>query len=94
MQRVVVLSGAGVSAESGLRTFRGDGGLWEGQRVEEVATPAAWEANPARVLRFYNERRKQVRSAQPNAAHKALSALERCFEVDVVTHRIDFLNNS
>lgn len=92
MQRVVVLSGAGVSTESGLRTFRGDGGLWEGQRVEEVATPAAWEANPARVLRFYNERRKQVRSAQPNAAHKALSALERCFEVDVVTQNVDDLH--
>ena len=88
MQRVVVLSGAGVSAESGLRTFRGDGGLWEGQRVEEVATPAAWEANPARVLRFYNERRKQVRSVNQRQAHKALSALERCFETSTLSHRI------
>ena len=65
MQRVVVLSGAGVSAESGLKTFRGSDGLWEGHRVEEVATPEAWIADPERVLRFYNERRKQVRSAQP-----------------------------
>ena len=92
MQRVVVFSGAGVSAESGLKTFRGDDGLWEGHRVEEVATPASWEADPARVLRFYNERRKQVRSAQPNAAHKALSALQRCFEVDIITQNVDDLH--
>ena len=92
MQRVVVFSGAGVSAESGLKTFRGDDGLWEGHRVEEVATPASWEADPARVLRFYNERRKQVRSAQPNAAHKALSALQRCFEVDINTQNVDDLH--
>ena len=92
MQRVVVLSGAGVSAESGLKTFRGSDGLWEGHRVEEVATPEAWIADPDQVLRFYNERRKQVRSAQPNAAHKALSALERCFEVDVITQNVDDLH--
>ena len=92
MQRVVVLSGAGISAESGLKTFRGDDGLWEGHRVEEVATPEAWIADPDRVLRFYNERRKQVRSAQPNTAHKALSALERCFEVDIITQNVDDLH--
>ena len=104
-QRVVVLTGAGVSAESGLRTFRGSDGFWDSgepnpngdggthtYRVEEVATPAAWEADPARVLRFYNERRKQVRSAQPNAAHKALSALQRCFEVDIITQNVDDLH--
>ncbi len=91
-QRVVVLTGAGISAESGLRTFRGSDGLWEGHRVEEVATPAAWEADPARVLRFYNERRKQARSAKPNAAHKALSALQRCFEVDIITQNVDDLH--
>lgn len=92
MQRVVVLSGAGISVESGLKTFRGDDGLWEGHRVEEVATPAAWEADPDRVLRFYNERRKQARSAKPNAAHKALSSLQRCFEVDIITQNVDDLH--
>ena len=91
-QRVVVLTGAGISAESGLRTFRGSDGLWEGHRVEEVATPAAWEADPARVLRFYNDRRKQARSAKPNVAHKALSALQRCFEVDIITQNVDDLH--
>ena len=104
-QRVVVLTGAGVSAESGLRTFRGSDGFWDSgeprpdgnggtrtYRVEDVATPAAWVADPDRVLRFYNERRNQVRSAQPNAAHKALSALERCFEVDIITQNVDDLH--
>jgi NAD-dependent deacetylase len=91
-QRVVVISGAGVSAESGLKTFRGDDGLWEGHRVEEVATPAAWAADPARVLRFYNERRKQVRAAQPNAAHRALADLERGYQVDIVTQNVDDLH--
>ena len=104
-QRVVVLTGAGISAESGLRTFRGSDGLWDSGepnpngdggtrtfRVEEVATPAAWEADPDRVLRFYNERRKQARSAKPNAAHKALSALQRCFEVDIITQNVDDLH--
>ncbi len=104
-QRVVILTGAGISAESGLRTFRGSDGFWDSgeegsdekgetrtYRVEEVATPAAWVADPDRVLRFYNERRNQVRSAQPNAAHKALSALERCFEVDIITQNVDDLH--
>ena len=72
MKKVVVFTGAGISAESGLKTFRGDGGLWEGHRVEDVATPEAWAKNPALVLEFYNQRRYQVRAAQPNAAHKAL----------------------
>jgi NAD-dependent deacetylase len=92
LQRVVVISGAGVSAESGLKTFRGDDGLWEGHRVEEVATPAAWAADPARVLRFYNERREQVRAAQPNAAHRALAELEQGYEVDIVTQNVDDLH--
>ncbi len=104
-QRVVVLTGAGISAESGLRTFRGSDGFWDSgepspggsggtctYRVEEVATPAAWVADPSRVLRFYNERRQQVRSAQPNAAHRALCALERCFEVDIITQNVDDLH--
>jgi NAD-dependent deacetylase len=92
LQRVVVISGAGVSAESGLKTFRGDDGLWEGHRVEQVATPAAWAADPARVLRFYNERRKQVRLALPNAAHRALADLEQGYEVDIVTQNVDDLH--
>ncbi len=75
--RVFVLTGAGVSAESGLKTFRDQGGLWEGHRVEEVATPEAWEEDAARVWRFYSERRKGARQAQPNPAHRALAELEQ-----------------
>jgi NAD-dependent deacetylase len=71
MKKVVVFTGAGISAESGLKTFRGDGGLWEGHRVEDVATPEAWAKNPALVLEFYNQRRQQVRAAEPNAAPKS-----------------------
>ncbi len=75
--RVFVLTGAGVSAESGLKTFRDQGGLWEGHRVEDVATPEAWEQDAARVWRFYSERRRGARQAEPNAAHRALAELER-----------------
>ena len=92
VKTIVVLSGAGISAESGLKTFRGDGGLWEGHRVEDVATPEAWARDPALVLEFYNERRRQVRAAQPNAAHKALAALERAYDVHVVTQNVDDLH--
>lgn len=92
MQTVIVLSGAGISAESGLATFRGDGGLWEGHRVEDVATPEAFARNPALVLRFYNERRRRVRAARPNAAHEALVALERAYDVRVVTQNVDDLH--
>ena len=74
--RVFVLTGAGVSAESGLATFRGSGGLWNGHRVEDVATPEAWEADPALVWRFYSMRRRDALAAQPNAGHAALAALE------------------
>jgi NAD-dependent deacetylase len=74
--RVFVLTGAGVSAESGLKTFRDQGGLWEGYRVEDVATPEAWEEDAARVWRFYSERRRGARQAEPNAAHRALAELE------------------
>jgi len=74
--RLFVLTGAGISAESGLATFRGSGGLWNGHRVEEVATPEAWEANPELVWRFYSMRRRDASSAQPNAAHCALAAIE------------------
>lgn len=75
--RVFVLTGAGVSAESGLKTFRDQGGLWEGYRVEDVATPEAWEEDAGRVWRFYSERRKGARLAQPNPAHRALAELEQ-----------------
>jgi len=75
--RLFVLTGAGISAESGLATFRGSGGLWNGHRVEEVATPEAWDANPELVWRFYSQRRRDALAAQPNAAHKALAQIEQ-----------------
>jgi NAD-dependent deacetylase len=75
--RLFVLTGAGISAESGLATFRGSGGLWNGHRVEEVATPEAWDANPALVWRFYSQRRRDALAAEPNAAHKALAQIEQ-----------------
>jgi NAD-dependent deacetylase len=89
---LVVLTGAGISAESGLRTFRDSGGLWEGYNVEDVATPRAFARNPELVLRFYNERRKNVLDAKPNKAHKILSALEPYFNVRIVTQNIDNLH--
>lgn len=92
MQRVVVFSGAGISAESGLQTFRGRDGLWEGHRVEDVACPAAWARDPALVLEFYNQRRRAVRAARPNAAHRALVDLERGFDVRIVTQNVDDLH--
>src|SRR5579871_327082 len=75
--RLFVLTGAGISAESGLATFRGSGGLWNGHRVEEVATPEAWEANPAFVWRFYSMRRRNALAAEPNATHFALAHIEQ-----------------
>lgn len=78
--RLFVLTGAGISAESGLATFRGSGGLWNGYRVEEVATPEAWQANPELVWRFYSMRRRDAMAAEPNAAHRALAALEEQME--------------
>jgi NAD-dependent deacetylase len=92
MKRVVVISGAGISAESGLKTFRGAEGLWRGYRPEEVACPEAWRRNPGLVLAFYNERRKAVREAQPNAAHLALVELERAYDVRIVTQNVDDLH--
>ena len=83
--KLVVLTGAGISAESGLRTFRDSDGLWEGYRIEDVATPEAWERDPELVQQFYNERRRQVVAAEPNAAHFALAALERNYDVEIVT---------
>jgi len=92
MKRIVVLSGAGISAESGLQTFRGADGLWEGHRVEEVASPEGWAANPALVLEFYNQRRRAVRAAEPNAAHRALVDLERIYDVRIITQNVDDLH--
>lgn len=91
-QQLVVLTGAGISAESGLQTFRDGGGLWENHRVEDVATPGAWKKDPEMVLRFYNMRRKQVTEAEPNAAHKALAWLEQFFKVHIITQNIDDLH--
>ncbi len=91
-QRLVVLTGAGISAESGLRTFRDSDGLWEGYDIEDVATPRAWRRNPQLVLDFYNMRRRDVIAAQPNAAHKALAELETNFDVYIVTQNIDDLH--
>jgi NAD-dependent deacetylase len=92
MKRVVVISGAGISAESGLKTFRGADGLWRGYRPEEVACPEAWRRNPGLVLDFYNERRRAVCEAQPNAAHLALVELERAYDVRIVTQNVDDLH--
>lgn len=91
-KNLVVLSGSGISAESGLLTFRDMGGLWEQYNVYEVATPEAWARDPALVLRFYNERRKQLLSVQPNEAHLALAGLEKDFQVQIITQNVDDLH--
>src|SRR4051794_6936855 len=91
-KRLVVLTGAGISAESGLRTFRDSDGLWEGYDVQEVATPRAFSKNPQLVLDFYNMRRKDVASARPNAAHIGLAELEKDFDVRIITQNIDDLH--
>ncbi len=92
MKNVVVFTGAGVSAESGINTFRDSGGLWEQYRIEDVATPEAWLKDPVLVLDFYNQRRKQVLKAEPNDAHKAIAQLEKYFQVQVITQNIDDLH--
>jgi NAD-dependent deacetylase len=91
-KRLVIFSGAGVSAESGLKTFRDSGGLWEQYRIEDVATFDAWTNNTSLVLEFYNQRRKQVMEAKPNAAHKFISDLQKDFDVHVITQNIDDLH--
>jgi NAD-dependent deacetylase len=91
-KKLVVLTGAGISAESGLRTFRDSDGLWEGYNIEDVATPRAWKRNPQLVLDFYNERRKNVKAAKPNAAHTGLAELEKNFDVHIITQNIDDLH--
>lgn len=92
MKNVVVLTGAGMSADSGLKTFRDSGGLWEGYDIQKVATPEGWRQNPEQVLDFYNLRRKQAYEAEPNAGHEALVRLEEKFEVTIVTQNVDSLH--
>jgi NAD-dependent deacetylase len=91
-KHIVVLTGAGISAESGLKTFRDSDGLWMGHNVEDVATPGAFHRNPQLVLDFYNMRRKDVAAAEPNAAHIGLAVLERDYKVTIVTQNIDDLH--
>lgn len=92
MKKIVILTGAGMSAESGISTFRDAGGLWEKYRIEDVATPEAWHRNQALVLDFYNQRRKQLLSAKPNEGHIALAELEKHFDVQIVTQNVDNLH--
>src|SRR5438045_965768 len=91
-QKLVVLTGAGVSAESGLKTFRDSDGLWNGYNIEDVATPRAWKKNKQLVLDFYNMRRRDVMNARPNAAHIGLAGLEKNFDVHIITQNIDDLH--
>ncbi|MBQ4190139.1 MAG: NAD-dependent protein deacylase, partial [Bacteroidales bacterium] len=88
-KRIVVLTGAGVSAESGFATFRDSGGLWEQYNVEDVASHDGWLRNPGLVLDFYNARRAQLKDAKPNAAHLAIAGLEKDYDVDVITQNVD-----
>ena len=92
MKRLVVLSGAGISAESGIRTFREMGGLWDQYDVTEVASPEAWHKNPELVLRFYNERRKQLFECKPNAGHKVLAQMQNEYDVQIITQNVDDLH--
>ncbi len=91
-KRIVALTGAGVSAESGIKTFRDSGGLWEEYDVMEVATPQAWEQNMDLVIEFYNQRRKQLHEVKPNAAHYALARLQEAYDVHIITQNIDDLH--
>ena len=92
MKRIVILTGAGMSVESGLGTFRGGGGLWDNYPVEQVATPEGYRANPALVLEFYNKRRRELLAVQPNEGHRLVASLEKCFDVTVVTQNVDDLH--
>lgn len=91
-KKLVVLTGAGISQESGIRTFRDMGGLWEEYDVMEVATPEAWQRNPELVMKFYNDRRKQLYECKPNAGHTGLVELEQYFDVQIITQNIDDLH--
>ncbi len=92
MKKLVVLTGAGISAESGIKTFRDSGGLWEQHDVMDVASIDGWYRNPSLVLEFYNKRRKQLESAQPNRAHVLLAELEKDFDVQIITQNVDNLH--
>lgn len=92
MKKLVVLTGAGMSAESGISVFRGGGGLWDKYPVEQVATPEGYAANPALVTKFYNERRKQLLEVEPNRGHQLLAEMEKYFQVTVITQNVDNLH--
>lgn len=92
MKKLVVLTGAGISAESGIKTFRESDGLWEGHNVMDVATPEGWRKNRELVLDFYNQRRKQLHTVQPNIGHQVLAELEHYFEVHIITQNVDNLH--
>lgn len=92
MKKIVVLTGAGISAESGIKTFRDADGLWEGHDVMEVASPQGWQANPELVLEFYNQRRRQLHEVKPNAGHLALAELEKKYRVVIITQNVDNLH--
>ncbi len=92
MKKLVVLTGAGISAESGIPTFRDAGGLWEGYRVEDVASPEGWQRNPEMVLEFYNQRRRKALDVEPNEGHRVIAELESHFQVTVVTQNVDNLH--
>jgi NAD-dependent deacetylase len=92
MKKLIALTGAGISAESGIATFRDAGGLWEGHKVEDVATPEGWRKNQELVLDFYNQRRKKALEVKPNRGHEILAALEKYFEVTVITQNVDNLH--
>lgn len=92
MRKIVVLTGAGISAESGLKTFRDAGGLWEGHDVMEVASIEGWQANPEKVLDFYNKRRTEAAKAEPNTAHQTLAELESSYKVTIITQNVDNLH--
>ena len=92
MKKLVILTGAGMSSESGIKTFRDSGGLWEEYEVTDVATPEAWVRNRALVLRFYNERRRQLGACKPNEGHQGLARLEKYFDVQIITQNIDDLH--
>ena len=92
MKKIVVLTGAGMSVESGLSTFRGGGGLWDEYPVEQVATPEGYRANPSLVLEFYNKRRRELLGVQPNSGHRLLAAMEKKYDVTIITQNVDDLH--
>ena len=92
LKKLIVLTGAGISQESGIQTFRDADGLWNNYRIEEVASPEAWERDPELVLEFYNLRRKQLYEVEPNQAHLLLAELEKDFEVQIITQNVDDLH--